>query len=505
MRSLPARLAVVGAGVIGSEYACTFATLGVEVHLIDGRPSLLPFLDGEIAGVLREAMVAGGVTFHFNELVKRCDVSGGDVALDLSDGTTLHCDNVLVCSGRSSNTADLNLAAAGVSPGRRGVIVVDEHFRTAVGHIYAAGDVIGSPALASSGMEQARVAMCHAFGATGKAGTSPFQPSGIYTIPEVGTVGETEESLRAAGVEYTVGRARYDRTPRGRLTGDEKGLIKLLFGRNECIGSLVFTSSAKRRPSWCTLDWRRCSPAPAPSSSIAPASTIRPSGISTNWPPTTCCCNGHHSPVGSIADDGGTVPVSECLRVGRGIAENAIKWSVLQRGSAADRREECAGLRSASPGSVGFPGLRPGGDVRPSSQRSSRGSPMHARARSYALAVLTIALAAATLVRAGARLEGHISRAVFRPQDRRRLRPAELHEVHRVREEARRRVGPHDAAEHRQDRRRPRSAHGDHHGAGELQEPQALPGHLPAALTRRRPDRRSGARAGEGRQSRRLD
>jgi NAD(P) transhydrogenase len=233
MRSLPARLAVVGAGVIGSEYACTFATLGVEVHLIDGRPSLLPFLDGEIAGVLREAMVAGGVTFHFNELVKRCDVSGGDVALDLSDGTTLHCDNVLVCSGRSSNTGDLNLAAAGVPPGRRGVIVVDEHFRTAVGHIYAAGDVIGSPALASSGMEQARVAMCHAFGATGKAGTSPFQPSGIYTIPEVGMVGETEESLRAAGVEYTVGRARYDRTPRGRLTGDEKGLIKLLFGRND--------------------------------------------------------------------------------------------------------------------------------------------------------------------------------------------------------------------------------------------------------------------------------
>ena len=233
IQTLPARLAIVGAGVIGSEYACTFAALGVDVHVIDGRPSLMPFLDGEIAAALVAAMAGAGVTFHWSEEVRRCTVSGPEVVLELSSGATLPCGNVLVCAGRSSNTADLNLAAAGLVPGRRGVIEVDAHFRTAVPHIYAAGDVIGAPALASTGMEQARVAACHMVGATAKADSSPLLATGVYTIPEVGMVGETEESLRASGVEYIAGRVRYDRTPRGRLIGDETGLMKLLFRRED--------------------------------------------------------------------------------------------------------------------------------------------------------------------------------------------------------------------------------------------------------------------------------
>jgi NAD(P) transhydrogenase len=233
IQSLPARLAVIGGGVIGSEYACTFAVLGVEVHLVDGRPSLMPFLDGEIARALTKAMISGGVTFHFHERVTRCDVSGRDVSLELSSGATLRCDDVLVCAGRASNTADLNLAAAGVTPGPRGVLVVDEHYRTMVHHVYAAGDVVGAPALVSTGMEQARLAACHAFGISAKTDMAPLQTSGIYTIPEVGTVGATEEALQADGVEYVVGRARYDRNPRGRLIGDESGLLKLLFRRDD--------------------------------------------------------------------------------------------------------------------------------------------------------------------------------------------------------------------------------------------------------------------------------
>ena len=233
IQTLPGTLAIVGAGVIGSEYACTFAALGVEVHVIDGRPSLMPFLDGEIAATLVGDMTANGVTFHWNQDVRRCDASGPQIILELSNGDPLRCDNVLVCAGRSSNTADLSLAAAGLVPGRRGVIEVDAHFRTAVPHIYAAGDVIGAPALASTGMEQARVAACHMVGATAKADSSPLLATGVYTIPEVGMVGETEESLRASGVEYVVGRVRYDGTPRGRLIGDETGLMKLLYGRDD--------------------------------------------------------------------------------------------------------------------------------------------------------------------------------------------------------------------------------------------------------------------------------
>jgi NAD(P) transhydrogenase len=228
--TLPRVLAVVGAGVIGCEYASTFAALGTEVHLIDGREALLSFLDGEISGALTHAISDLGVRLHLGERVESCEVDAGDgIRLRLASGTSLACDDVLVCSGRSSNTQDLNLAAAGVATGRRGLVEVDADFRTTTPHILAAGDVIGAPALAATGMEQARAAITRALGSDLKRDLATLLPVGIYTIPEIGTAGATEESLRAAGVDYVAGRWRAADTPRGCILGDEHGLLKLLF------------------------------------------------------------------------------------------------------------------------------------------------------------------------------------------------------------------------------------------------------------------------------------
>src|SRR5438105_6980703 len=143
--ALPKRLAVVGAGVIGAEYACTFAALGVEVHLVDGRDSLLSFLDREISENIERAMIAHGVNFIWKEKVVRCDApANGKITLTLTSGATIAVDDVLVAAGRQSNTADLNLTAAGLTPGKRGLVKVDAHCRTEVPHIFAAGDVVGA-------------------------------------------------------------------------------------------------------------------------------------------------------------------------------------------------------------------------------------------------------------------------------------------------------------------------------------------------------------------------
>jgi NAD(P) transhydrogenase len=234
LKSLPRNLAVVGGGVVGSEYACSFSALGAEVHLIDGRDVLLPFLDAEVSRALAEAMAANGVTFHWKERVIKCEASQpGDVILTLSSGATLACDGVLVCAGRSSNTGDLNLAAAGLTPGKRGLVVVDAHYRSEVPHIYAAGDVVGPPALAATSVEQARVAVCHAFDVGLKRELASILPTGIYTIPEASMAGETEQSLQEKKIDYIVGRARYSDNPRGQIIGDEIGFLKLLFRRDD--------------------------------------------------------------------------------------------------------------------------------------------------------------------------------------------------------------------------------------------------------------------------------
>lgn len=233
--AIPRRLVVVGGGVIGSEYACTFAALGAAVHLVDGRDRLLPFLDAEIATGLASAMERLGIVFHWNERVTSCDApaTAADVELRLSSGTTLRADTVLVAAGRTSNTEGLGLASAGVTLGRRGLIPVDARYRTAVPHLYAAGDVIGSPALAATGAEQARVAMTHAFDLDFKPSMDSILPFGVYTIPEASMAGDTEETLREKGVDYVVGKALYRENGRGFIIGDKSGLLKLLFRRGD--------------------------------------------------------------------------------------------------------------------------------------------------------------------------------------------------------------------------------------------------------------------------------
>jgi NAD(P) transhydrogenase len=226
---LPTSLVVIGAGVIGCEYACMFAALGVEVHLIDPRPALLPFLDAEMGERLAEAMTALGVRLHLQRQLDSVSRDDGSLVATLTSGAELEADSVLVASGRSGNTAGLGLEQIGVEVDRRGYVVVDDDFRTAVPSIYAAGDVVGFPALASVSMEQARVAVCHAFGFTYKRQVAELYPYGVYTIPEVSCVGLSEDEAVKRGIDVVVGRARFADNVRGQIVGDRDGMVKLVF------------------------------------------------------------------------------------------------------------------------------------------------------------------------------------------------------------------------------------------------------------------------------------
>ena len=232
--SIPRSLAVIGGGVIGSEYACMFAALGVRVHLIDGRDVLLPFLDPDLSHALAHAMAEQGIVFHWKEQVAECRAPrSGDVELKLKSGEELVVGHVLVCAGRTSYADRLGAEAAGFGLTPRGLIPVDEHFRTTVRHIYAVGDVIGFPALASTSAEQGRVAACHAFGSNAKEALAQFLPAGIYTIPELSSVGLTEQQAKEKGIAVVVGRADYAQNPRGKIIGDKIGFLKLVFERDE--------------------------------------------------------------------------------------------------------------------------------------------------------------------------------------------------------------------------------------------------------------------------------
>ena len=205
----------------------------VDVEL-DSRDLLLPFLDGEMSRALTSSMERGGVTFHWNERAERCVGRGTEsIELTLTSGATLVVDALLVAAGRRSNTTRLNLSAAGLSSNERGLIHVDAQYRTEVPHINAAGDVIGFPPLASTSMQQARIAMRHAFDQRIPSDALRVLPAGIYTIPEVGMVGETEESLLRKGVDYVAGRGPCHSIARGRIIGDTAGLLKLLFRRGD--------------------------------------------------------------------------------------------------------------------------------------------------------------------------------------------------------------------------------------------------------------------------------
>ncbi len=241
---LPRSLVVVGGGVIGCEYAAMFAAMRVAVTLVEGRPRLLPFLDEEIAERLRGAMQALGVTFHLGRTTKSVRrAADRGIVTTLDDGLEIDAEKVLASSGRSGWTEGLGLEAIGVEVDKRGTIKVDGDFRTGAANVYAAGDVIGFPALASTSMEQARVAVCHAFGFAYKRQMSHLYPFGIYTIPEVGSVGFSEEAAKAAGRDAVVGRAFYRDNARGKIVGDKDGVIKLVVERGSrkllgchCIG-----------------------------------------------------------------------------------------------------------------------------------------------------------------------------------------------------------------------------------------------------------------------------
>jgi NAD(P) transhydrogenase len=228
---LPGTLVVVGGGVIGCEYASMFAAMQVKVILVEGRPRLLSFLDVEIAERLRSSMQALGVTFHLGKTTKSIQRVGEQIVTTLDDGLEIAADRVLASSGRSGWTDGIGLEGIGVEVDKRGAIKVDGDYRTAVPHVYAAGDVIGFPALASTSMEQARVAVCHAFGFDYKRQVSELLPFGIYTIPEVGSVGLSEEAAKEKGKQAVVGRAFYRDNARGKIVGDKDGVVKLVVER----------------------------------------------------------------------------------------------------------------------------------------------------------------------------------------------------------------------------------------------------------------------------------
>jgi len=230
---IPKKLVIIGAGVIGSEYASTFATLGSEVHLIDGRQTLLPFLDAEISSTLLRCMQENGVNFIWQRKVTKCIASNAGIRIILDDNSEILADGVLVAAGRKGNVDCLNLEAAGVAVGERGAILVNGRFETNVANIIAIGDVIGSPALASTGSEQARVAISLAYDIPFKTEIASILPMGVYTIPEVGCVGDSEEQLRKKDIDYVVGRAYFRNSARGKIIGDEQGVLKLLFNRTD--------------------------------------------------------------------------------------------------------------------------------------------------------------------------------------------------------------------------------------------------------------------------------
>lgn len=246
MKNMPRKIAVVGAGVIGIEYASMFAALGVHVTIIDQRPRPLEFLDHEIVDELIHQMRKQDVTFRCGDGVKSIEIVDDgrrEGLVELESGKHIVADVILFSVGRTGATDTLNLEAAGLSADDRGRLEVNDHFQSKTPNIYAAGDVIGYPALAATSSEQGRLAACHMFGAAAKPMAKHF-PIGIYAIPEISMVGETEESLTEKRIPYETGIARYNEISRGQILGDDSGFFKMIFNREDgrllgthCIGS----------------------------------------------------------------------------------------------------------------------------------------------------------------------------------------------------------------------------------------------------------------------------
>ena len=230
---LPRSLIVVGGGVVGVEYTCMFAVLGVRVTLIEKRDRLLEFADREIIEALSYHLRDSRVTLRMGEEVQSVEeLPGSTVVANLQSNKRVSGDALLYAIGRQGAVDDLNLAAAGLEADSRGRIPVDEHYQTKVEHIYAVGDVVGFPSLASVSMEQGRIAAARAFNDQAATTNPSFYPYGIYTIPEISFIGKTEEQLTADDVPYEVGMAYYRETARGQIRGDTTGRLKLIFQRD---------------------------------------------------------------------------------------------------------------------------------------------------------------------------------------------------------------------------------------------------------------------------------
>jgi NAD(P) transhydrogenase len=233
MPEIPRTLIVVGGGVIGVEYACMFAVLGVRVTLIEKRDRLLEFADREIVEALSYHLRDARVTLRLGEEVESVEeLPDGTVVANLQSKKRVSGDALLYAIGRQGAVDDLNLAAAGLEADNRGRIPVDEHYQTSVPHIFAVGDVVGFPSLASVSMEQGRIAAARAFNDNATTSNPSFYPYGIYTIPEISFIGKTEEQLTDEDVPYEVGMAYYRETARGQIRGDTTGRLKLVFHRD---------------------------------------------------------------------------------------------------------------------------------------------------------------------------------------------------------------------------------------------------------------------------------
>ena len=230
---VPISMTVVGGGVIGTEYASLFAALGTRVTLVEGRDRLLAGVDEELSATIQLSLERMGAEILLGDAVASVERLPGRkinaLRLTMKSGRKLRADKVLFSAGRIGNTVGLGLETIGVERTDRGHVRVNEHFQTNLPHIYAAGDVIGFPALAATSMEQARVAACHAFDIAYKKAISPILPFGIYSIPEISSVGSSEQDLQGKGIRYEIGRARFENNARGQITGDFDGFVKLLF------------------------------------------------------------------------------------------------------------------------------------------------------------------------------------------------------------------------------------------------------------------------------------
>ncbi|MEP6642636.1 MAG: Si-specific NAD(P)(+) transhydrogenase [Gaiellales bacterium] len=245
MSKIPSTLVVVGAGVIGIEYASIFAALGTRVTVVERNERLLEFCDNQVIEALQYYLRDLGLVFRLGETVTSVEKHDGATLTTLASGKRIAADAVMYSAGRQGATADLALEKAGLEADARGRIKVDEHYRTAVEHIYAVGDVIGFPSLASASFEQGRLAAAHAFGVDARP-MRELLPIGIYTIPEISFAGRTEEDLTAAGIPYEIGISRYRELARGQILGDSVGILKLLVAPEErtLLGVHVFGTAA---------------------------------------------------------------------------------------------------------------------------------------------------------------------------------------------------------------------------------------------------------------------